>query len=414
MEGRGKIMKFATYFTMNEDEAAIYAREKLKDIFGENSRLSCKEIGDGNLNYIFRIVDEISGRSIIIKQSGPVARISDEFKLSPDRNRIEYEILKLEEKLAPGLVPKVYVYDPIMNCTVMDDLSDHQIMRKALMEFKIFPRFAQDISDFMVNTLLLTTDVVLEHKNKKEMVKNFINPQLCEITEDLVYTEPFSDVNRRNDVFEPNRAWVKEHIYDSLPLRLETAKLKFEFMNHAQALVHGDLHTGSVFVNETSTKVIDPEFAFFGPIGYDVGNVIANLIFAWVHSDAHQQFDHKRWLEETIIETVDLFIEKFNRTWDIHVSEFTAKTLGFKEYYLSSVLRDTAGVCGLELCRRIIGLAHVKDITSLVGEMRVRAERICLIGAKDFILKRDQYICGADFLETMKIAMAGYGVNVHE
>jgi 5-methylthioribose kinase len=414
MEGRGKIMKFTTYFTMNEDEAAIYAREKLKDIFGENSRLSCKEIGDGNLNYIFRIVDEISGRSIIIKQSGPVARISDEFKLSPDRNRIEYEILKLEEKLAPGLVPKVYVYDPIMNCTVMDDLSDHQIMRKALMEFKIFPRFAQDISDFMVNTLLLTTDVVLEHKNKKEMVKNFINPQLCEITEDLVYTEPFSDVNRRNDVFEPNRAWVKEHIYDSLPLRLETAKLKFEFMNHAQALVHGDLHTGSVFVNETSTKVIDPEFAFFGPIGYDVGNVIANLIFAWVHSDAHQQFDHKRWLEETIIETVDLFIEKFNRTWDIHVSEFTAKTLGFKEYYLSSVLRDTAGVCGLELCRRIIGLAHVKDITSLVGEMRVRAERICLIGAKDFILKRDQFICGADFLETMKIAMAGYGVNVHE
>jgi 5-methylthioribose kinase len=414
MEVRGKIMKFTTYFTMNEDEAAIYASEKLKDIFGENSRLSCKEIGDGNLNYIFRIVDEISGRSIIIKQSGPVARISDEFKLSPDRNRIEYEILKLEEKLAPGLVPKVYVYDPIMNCTVMDDLSDHQIMRKALMEFKIFPRFAQDISDFMVNTLLLTTDVVLEHKNKKEMVKNFINPQLCEITEDLVYTEPFSDVNRRNDVFEPNRAWVKEHIYDSLPLRLETAKLKFEFMNHAQALVHGDLHTGSVFVNETSTKVIDPEFAFFGPIGYDVGNVIANLIFAWVHSDAHQQFDHKRWLEETIIETVDLFIEKFNRTWDIHVSEFTAKTLGFKEYYLSSVLRDTAGVCGLELCRRIIGLAHVKDITSLVGEMRVRAERICLIGAKDFILKRDQYICGADFLETMKIAMAGYGVNVHE
>jgi 5-methylthioribose kinase len=78
------------------------------------------------------------------------------------------------------------------------------------------------------------------------------------------------------------------------------------------------------------------------------------------------------------------------------------------------VLRDTAGVCGLELCRRIIGLAHVKDITSLVGEMRVRAERICLIGAKDFILRRDQYVCGADFLETMKIAMAGYGVNVHE
>lgn len=401
-------MKSSTYFTMNEEDALEYAKEKCTSIFSEPSRLSCKEIGDGNLNYIFRIVDEISGHSIIIKQSGPVARISDEFKLSPDRNRIEYEILKLEDELAQGLVPKVYAYDPIMNCTVMDDLSDHQIMRKALMEFKVFPRFAHDISDFMVKTLLLTTDVVSEHKHKKELVKNFINPQLCEITEDLVYTEPFSDFKNRNDVFEPNKAWVKEHIYDSVPLRLETAKLKFEFMNHAQALIHGDLHTGSIFVKEDSTKVIDPEFAFFGPIGYDVGNVIANLIFAWVHSEAHQQAGHVRWLEDTIIKTVDLFVEKFNQMWDLHVSEFSAKTPGFKEYYLDSVMRDTAGVTGLELCRRIIGLAHVKDITSLTGDVRVRAERICLSGAKEFILHRDQYVCGTDFLATMKKTMAGY------
>ena len=401
-------MKFTTYFTMNEEEAAIYASEKLQHLFGDSFHLTCKEIGDGNLNYIFRVVDEISGRSIIIKQSGPVARISDEFKLSPDRNRIEYEILKLEEKLAPGLVPKVYNYDPIMNCTVMDDLSDHQIMRKALMEFKTFPRFAQDISDFMVNTLLLTTDVVLEHKIKKDLVKNFINPELCEITEDLVYTEPFSDYKHRNDVFELNKEWVSEHIYNSDELRLETAKLKFEFMNHAQALVHGDLHTGSIFVKEDSTKVIDPEFAFFGPIGYDVGNVMANLIFAWVHSDAHQQFEHKQWLEDTYVETLDLFIEKFSLAWERHVTEFSAKTPGFKEHYLATVLRDTAGVTGLELCRRIIGLAHVKDITSLVGNVRLRAERICLSGAIDFILKRDKYTCGEDYLITMQAAMSRF------
>jgi 5-methylthioribose kinase len=406
--------KFTTYFTMNEEDAAMYATEKLGYLFNEKFHLSCKEIGDGNLNYIFRVVDDISGRSIIIKQSGPVARISDEFKLSPDRNRIEYEILKYQQELAEGLVPKVYAYDPIMNCTVMDDLSDHQIMRKALMEFKTFPRFAQDISDFMVNTLLLTTDVVLEHKHKKELVKNFINPELCEITEDLVYTEPFSDNKNRNDVFEPNITWVKEHIYDSVPLRLETAKLKFEFMNHTQALVHGDLHTGSIFVKEDSTKVIDPEFAFYGPIGYDVGNVIANLIFAWAHSEAHQQFEHMKWLEDTLIETVDLFIEKFNLAWDRHVTEFSAKTVGFKEYYLGTVLRDSAGVTGLELCRRIIGLAHVKDITSLSGNTRLRAERICLSGAIEFILERDKYCSGADFLDTMKKAMAQFVREDHE
>lgn len=407
-------MKFDTYFTMNEDQAAQYASQKFGHMFESGHRLTCKEIGDGNLNYIFRIVDEVSFFSIIIKQSGPVARISDEFKLSPDRNRIEYEILKLEETLAPGLVPRVYAYDPIMNCTVMDDLSDHQIMRKALMEFKTFPKFAQDISDFVVNTLLLTTDVVLEHKHKKELVKNFINPELCEITEDLVYTEPFNDYKLRNDVFELNKEWVKEHIYDSRSLNLETAKLKFEFMNNAQALVHGDLHTGSIFVKEDSTKVIDPEFAFFGPIGYDVGNVIANLIFAWVHSDAHQRFEHKKWLEDTLIETVDLFVEKFQKAWDRNVSEVSAKTQGFKEYYLEMIMRDTAGVTGLELCRRIIGLAHVKDITSLKGKVRMRAERICLTSAIRFILDRDKFVSGSDFLAIVLESESKFAREDHE
>jgi len=398
-------MKFDEYFTMSEDQAVLYAKEELASIFGEDAELKCKEIGDGNLNYIFKIWDENTDKSIIVKQSGPVARISDEFTLSPDRNRIEYEILKYEGELAPGLVPLVYMYDPIMNCTVMDDLSDHQIMRAAMMQYKEFPLFAEHITDFMVNTLLLTTDVVLEHKHKKDLVKNFINPELCEISEDLVYTEPFSDNKNRNDVFEPNKIWVEENLYNDKALRLETAKLKFEFMNNAQSLIHGDLHTGSIFIKEDSTKVIDPEFAFFGPMGYDVGNVIANLMFAWANSDANNQVKHKEWLEKTIVEVVDLFLEKFSKAWDEHVNEYTAKYEGFKEYYIASVLKDTAGVTGLEGIRRIVGLAHVKDITSIKDEAkRIRAERICMSSAKRFILERDKFSSGKAFLDVIKNA----------
>src|SRR5690606_10173679 len=186
---------FSTYFTMSEADAIEYAKGKL-DLFPKGARLSCREIGDGNLNFVFRIVDEDSGKSIIIKQAGPVARISDEFKVSPDRNRIEYEILKVHNELAPGLAPKVYHYDPVMNCTVMDDLSDHVIMRKAMIEHRQFPLFADHITTFMANTLLLTSDVVMNHKEKKVLQGKFINPDLCEITEDLVYTEPFYDCPR--------------------------------------------------------------------------------------------------------------------------------------------------------------------------------------------------------------------------
>lgn len=93
--------EFKTYFTMTESDVIQYALGQL-DYFDRDAGLSCKEIGDGNLNYVFRVADEKTGRSLIIKQAGPVARISDEFKVSPDRNRIESDILRIEHELAPG------------------------------------------------------------------------------------------------------------------------------------------------------------------------------------------------------------------------------------------------------------------------------------------------------------------------
>jgi 5-methylthioribose kinase len=396
----------SAYFTMNEHDALEYIKQKT-DFFAEDADLYAKEIGDGNLNYVFRIVDQTSGRSIIIKQAGPVARISNEFKVSPDRNRIESEILTLHGKLAPDFVPDVYSYDPIMNCCLMEDLSDHEILRSALLTYKKFPLFAEHITTFLANTLLLTSDVVQEHKAKKELVKQFTNPELCEISEDLVYTEPFYDCER-NDVFEGTRAFIQETIWSDSKLRLETAKLKFDFMTKAQSLLHGDLHTGSIFIKEDSTKVIDPEFAFYGPAGYDVGNIIANLIFAYVHAsftieDAKEKADYETYLQQTIHDVIERFREKFLQLWDEAATEQTAVLPGFKEDYLDSIIEDAAAAAGLELCRRIIGIAHVKDITSITNAKdRVLAEKICLTAGKSFILNRSTFRKGNDFTNVLR------------
>lgn len=399
--------KFTKYFLMEASDVIVYVKEKLSK-FEDAKELQCKEIGDGNLNYVFRVWDEQKNISVIVKQAGHTARISDEFKLSTNRIRIESDVLQLEEELAPGLVPKVYLFDSVMNCCVMEDLSDHTILRTALINHQMFPKLADDLTTFMVNTLLLTSDVVMNHKEKKELVKNYINPQLCEITEDLVYAEPFINHNKRNELFPLNEGWIREHIYSDKELRMEVAKLKFSFMTNAQALIHGDLHTGSVFVRDDSTKVIDPEFAFYGPMGYAVGNVMANLMFAWVNADASMPPGAEKdmyidWLQSTMVEVIDLFKKKFLDAWNIHVTEIMAKEEGFNEVYLQSVLEDTAAVTGLELIRRIVGLAKVKDITCIENEeARARAERICLQIAKKFILQANQYKTGTSFVEMLK------------
>lgn len=402
--------RFDTYFLMNTEDVKEYVKEKL-DIFDAHAELEAKEIGDGNLNYVYKVWEEATGKSVIVKQAGPEARISSDIKVSTDRARIEAEVLMKEGELAPGFVPKVYKYDSVMSCCSMEDLSDHVIMRTALINHRKFPLFADHISTFMVNTLLLTSDVCMEHKEKKLEVKKYINPELCEITEDLVYTEPYNDIAKRNNVFPPIKDFVQKELYEDKKLHLEVAKCKFEFMNNAQALIHGDLHTGSIFITEESTKVIDPEFAFYGPMGYDIGNVVANLLFAWHNANTtieneEEKASYSKWLEDTVVDTIDLFIEKYNKLYDEKVSDYMAKTEGFKEWYLDTILRDTAAVAGLETIRRTVGLANVKDITSIKDEAkRARAEKVCILTGKDFIINRDRFKTGKDFIDALKKAL---------
>lgn len=399
--------KYNTYFLMKEKDVPAYVKEKVP-FFAEDACLECKEIGDGNLNYVFRVKDINSGKTIIVKQAGEATRISAEMKLSTDRGRIEAKILNIQGEYAPGLVPKVYLYDKIMCAMLMEDMVEHTMMRTGLINHEIYPLFAEHISTFLVNSLLLTTDVVMDHKAKKENVKSFINPDLCEISEDLVYSEPFMDYNNRNNVFPPNAEFVKKELYEDKALHLEAAKCKFAFMNNAQALIHGDLHTGSIFINKEHTYVFDPEFAFYGPMGYDIGNVIANMFFAWCNGDATIEDATLRkefcgWALETIVTIVDKFIAKFKVVFAEKATDQMAKVDGFAEWYLESILADTASLAGLESIRRIVGMANVKDITTIKDEeKRARSERMILTLAKKYIMNRESFTSGADYKKAIE------------
>jgi 5-methylthioribose kinase len=82
-----------------------------------------------------------------------------------------------------------------------------------------------------------------------------------------------------------------------------------------------------------------------------------------------------------------------------------AKTEGFKEYYLDTILSDTAAFAGTELIRRTVGMAQVKDVTSIADpEKRAYVERVNIICGKDLIMHRKQFKTGADFVAAFKRA----------
>lgn len=394
------------YFELDTVTVVEYVNSKI-DFFDKDAEYQCQEIGDGNLNLVFRVKDLKNDKSIIVKQALPYVRAAGEdWPLDINRGEIETNILQIEYDLTEGLVPKVYNFDNEMFCMIMEDLSDYIIMRYGLLDYKQYPLFAEQISDFLVKTLLLTSDVVMNHNEKKDYVKQFINPELCQITEELVYEEPFH-IGARNSMESGLIQFHEKNIVNDADLKLEVAKLKFDFMNNAQALLHGDLHTGSIFVNEKSTKVIDPEFAFYGPMAYDIGALVANLIMNYISTqasslDENLKEKHSTFLRTALKDTVDLFKEKALAIWDEVVTDKMAMSEGFKEWYINDVLVNTAGVAGCEMTRRTVGFAHVKDLDSIpVDAIRLQAKQDNLLLAKALIMNREHVVTGEAYLKLM-------------
>ena len=101
--------KYNQHFLMNAESVIAYCKNYLK-FFDDEEKVEAYEIGDGNINYVFRIINPSTKKSIVIKQADCFLRSSGR-PLDLHRNKIEAEILCLENKLAPGYVPKIIDYN---------------------------------------------------------------------------------------------------------------------------------------------------------------------------------------------------------------------------------------------------------------------------------------------------------------
>ena len=397
---------FSSFFLMTPDDVRRYAVEVLGR-FAPDEPTCCTEIGDGNINYVFRIRSEADGRSVVVKQADRLLRSSGRL-LDQNRSRIEAAILRLEAELAPEFVPEVYHYDEVMAATAMEDISDYKNLRRELMAGRFYPHLAESISTFLADTLLPTTDLVLDAEEKKRRVQFFTNPELCKITEDLVLTEPYYDYKGRNILTSGTGDFVRETLYSDEALHAEVAALRLGFMNNAQALLHGDLHSGSIFINDHGIKILDPEFAFYGPMGYDIGNVIGNLFFAWankVFTDTDKALIPE--LEQCIVDVYDKTAEKLSVRYDELVAFPLYRVPAFQSSWCSGVMADSVGYAGTEIIRRTVGDSKVMEITSVTDlSRRVPMERALIRLGTALIKNRTQLCSGTEITACFRRILA--------
>lgn len=357
----------------------IRSRPELVGVVNPDLIESVVEVGDGNLNLVF-IVRDSAGQSVVLKQALPYMRlVGPAWPLTPLRAATEANALRTHAALTPDLVPQTYFFCDRQFVIGMENLSGFRVWRGALIDGLKHEGVASQIGRYVAEVAFGTSVLAVDAEKHKALVAASVNPELCTITEDLVFSEPHVD-NGRNSVLPANEADAAEHAHDSAMIDA-MGEAKWIFMNRAEALIHGDLHTGSIMVRAHSgdegpaeAKAFDPEFAFYGPIAFDLGALWANFTLSAARWTALGDDAMAQWSMNLVDETWQSFEKTFRLRFPERI-DARVWTDSLMENLLQQWRYETWLFAAAKMSRRIVGLAKAGDIEKLDPAHREGAAR---------------------------------------
>ena len=368
---------------------------------GEPADWSVREVGDGNLNLVF-IVSGSAG-SVVVKQALPYVRlVGPSWPLPLYRAFFEHHALVRQAARDPGSVPEVFHFDEAQSLIAMEYLHRHVILRYKMVEGERVEGVGVFLGTHCARMAFRGSELHLASAEKKAEVALFAgNVEIPAITEALVFTDPYyaAEMNRHTEGLDSVVATLREDI----ALKAEVQKLFTKFATNTETMLHGDLHTGSVMSTAAESRIIDPEFAQYGPMGFDVGMLAANYLMAYFSQPAHRASDdlhgYQEWLLRVVEDTFDAFDAEFRRLWASERTGMLYPACLFEDQghssepardaVLAAIWQDALGFCGIEMHRRILGLAHNADFES-IEDPRVRAplEARSLMMGRAVVLER--------------------------
>lgn len=386
----------------------------------DGSHWKVREVGDGNLNLVF-IVEGPSG-SVVVKQALPYVRlVGESWPLPLKRSFFEYHALvRQEARAGVGTVPAIYHFDEAQALIVMEYLSPHVILRRRLIAGAMLPKIGRDLGLFAARTLFRGSDLCMPTRRRKQDVALFCdNVELCDITENLVFTDPYfeAELNRHTT---PQLDGIVAELRADRDLKVEAQRLKHLFAAKAETLLHGDLHTGSVMVTDTDTRVIDPEFAFYGPIAFDVGMMLANFWMSFFSQRGHERNGDRAPMRDYLLGVTEeiwaVFRAEFAHLWRTERNGILYARSVFEERgdplaseqalngVLAEIWTDLLGFAGVECHRRILGLAHNADFESIEDpDLRASCERPALLFGRQIAVNRHRIHSIAEVNELARV-----------
>ncbi|WFE91213.1 S-methyl-5-thioribose kinase [Roseibium porphyridii] len=336
-----------------------------------------REVGDGNLNLVF-IVEGPEG-AVVVKQALPYVRlVGDSWPLPLYRAFFENHALVRQAERDPGSVPAVYHFDDTQALIVMEFLAPHKILRRKLIDGDKVAGLGNFLGKFCARTAFRGSELSMKSADKKKDVGLFSgNIEIPAITEALVFTDPYYDaeMNHHTDGLDA----VVANLRSDARLKAKVQRHLMKFASNTETMVHGDLHSGSIMSTDTESRVIDPEFVQYGPMGFDIGMLLANFFMAYFSQPAHRAKDelddYQEWLLSVVREVVEIFEEEFTRLWQTERTGMLYPEALFEGQghnsadacagLLAETWKEALGFCGIEMHRRTLSLAHNADFEEI-------------------------------------------------
>lgn len=385
---------------------------------GEPGSWRVREVGDGNLNLVFMV--EGPDGSVCVKQALPYVRAAgSSWPMSLERAFFETAYYRAVAPHVGGLIPRIHHYDAELYCTVMERLSPHVILRHGLIAARRYPNVARDIGEYVARAGFFTSDFARPFERKLDELALFAgNRELIRISVDLIFADPYRPSERNRHTSPQLDAMVADFRRDG-PLKVAVARFGQKFLNDAQALVHGDLHSGSVMVTDDDSRVIDPEFAFYGPIGFDLGAFLGNLLLNWYAQPGHASTsDGRTAYQDWILQQAKIFWEAFRARfltlWRENAGGDAFPSTMFsapgddraldaaRNAFMDGLLADMLGFGACKMIRRILGFAHVADFERIAdAALRGRCEAGALAMAHTLLTRPERFRCIDDVIEAV-------------
>jgi len=404
-------------FTLSKENIIAYLKKHIPrldisvpakiSLVGEGTE---EEDGDGYVNHIFRV--QTDKWSWVVKQGLPIARVS-QMPMTTNRTRLEYDCMRIRYSITPEYTPMVKFFDPDNNIFVMEDVSRLQIARFQFNKNVPFENFGRMCGEYLARSEFYTSEFYLDRQEYRDLIHRFDNTPMRRIMEDGMFLDMFGEP--LEDRLGPEFMKFADQFKRDSRYVTELYKLRRYYMTHADALIHADFHTSNIFTSDDEMKVIDHEFSFMGPFGYDLGYLAGNLISQYCaacfkpFSSEAGRIEFKAYLLATIKRMYYTYFLTFAASWDADCKLRYRDQNGLRRSIFDEVMIDSVGYASMVNWFRASSVIPYPDFDVIEDiEARRHAVTLSLLVDWQIMFARYRYQSVDDLIDTILYSENSY------